>query len=270
MKTIKVLIADNTGWASTLEKANKLREWFLPIPLIIEVKKTNFTNVPFSKYGENLMGVDPVWYDTNISPLGKGYDIILFALDLKDWKGQGARGWRTDNSGGAVELQVGTGENETVLLPNMGAVLPSFFNYARHEICHALYFLTKQPDRTHELYDKNQLELVKTDLKFPSTFDTIITTITNFITQPSPADFAAKIERIRLQVPISATSSFRTKIRNIGVGGGPNSKPLSTLAVEVVCDDSSQAPKLIELCKKEGLTIIFELDHFHIQIPKSS
>lgn len=89
-------------------------------------------------------------------------------------------------------------------------------------------------------------------------------------TKTEQAIFAEKIERIRKQIKMSATSSFRTRKRNAYVGGMINSKHLENLAVDVILDFKIDSERLQELCKNENLTCLDEKNHFHIQIPKNA
>lgn len=166
---MKLLIVDNTKWTSWGAKTEELKNWFAPlVALDIEIQKTNFTDIPFQNYlSPHLRGVDKEWYDKNVSIRAIQHDIVLFVVDLMDWKGEWARGWRGDKTFGAIELQIGCGEYENVILPNSQDLFGSFFNYARHEICHALYMISGQPDRTHELYDSNRMNEILNDLKLP-------------------------------------------------------------------------------------------------------
>jgi hypothetical protein len=160
MKTIKLkLVANNLGkWKTLPDKINELKKWAKGIDLQIDLKYTTFDPVPFSiynplidQYNKKLIstqcqGVSPDWYDTNISSQAKGYDIVLFCLNMDQWEGNSARGWRTDSSNGPIELQVGSDEREHSSSYN------NFLMFAKHEISHALYMMTGQADRTHEFY----------------------------------------------------------------------------------------------------------------------
>lgn len=96
----------------------------------------------------------------------------------------------------------------------------------------------------------------------------IIALLQQILPQTEQAIFAEKINRIRMQVNISATSSFRTHNRNRKVGGVFNSKHLSNLAIDVILDNNTDNVLLKRLCTEEQLTYLFEGDHIHIQTLK--
>lgn len=154
MKKINLLIVLNANWSSLPQKIEELKKWYAPkVELEIEVQNTKYTDIPFVPYNEDKMGVDRYWFDTRISPrvtAGKT-DIVLFTLEVKDWPShKSVRGWRDNNyPTGAVEISVGVDENEG-LWQNGKLIDNMFIKYARHEIMHALYAITGQPDRTHE------------------------------------------------------------------------------------------------------------------------
>lgn len=177
MKQIKLLIvANNCDWSTWPEKITELKTWFGPlVDLEVTVTHTKYESVPFENYSsedtevvqKNLFGVVAWWYDLHISPLAKNHNIVLFVVSPDQWPaGNRARGWRTDRTYGAVELQIAAGESEKLKWNNFPS-LPSFFQLARHEICHALYMITGQTDRTHEFWDQGKIELALTDIKFP-------------------------------------------------------------------------------------------------------
>lgn len=165
-----VILANNCPWLKD-EHLKELKKWFASkTDLQIKVVETYHTNVPFTFYGiEGYYGVDRVWYDKNITntilKTHQNTDIVLFLVDSKDWKGGRARGWRADADNGIVELQVASTENEGIWVK--GAYMGStFFNYARHEILHALFMLTGQTDTTHFHWDRWQLENALAEINF--------------------------------------------------------------------------------------------------------
>ena len=176
MKILKVrIIANKLDWATWPAHISKLKKWFLPkIDMVFDLVHTDFDEVPFIQYTSNMLGVDHVWYDANITPMGKGYDIILFVLSPEQWRGNGARGWRTDRDQGPVQLQIAAGEFEKLYLPDPPRVnreTTTFFEYARHEIMHALFMITGQFDTTHYWYEQDPEKLINAlnELVFPET-----------------------------------------------------------------------------------------------------
>ena len=171
------IVANNCNWPSWPQKLEEMRAWFSPkLDLQFELVHTSFKNVPFVNYpnntngGKSMDGVEPLWYDANIDPLAVGFDIVMLVMNVAEWKGRDARGWRTDKAQGPVELQVAADENEHIYLPpNSRDVGTTFLNYGRHEILHALFMLTGQNDTTHYWWDKgvDQLGNALAELVFP-------------------------------------------------------------------------------------------------------
>lgn len=161
-----LLLANKSKWATWEDKISELKTWFNPkVQFEITLVHTNYDNVPLTTYSPGYQGIDPSWYDANISPLGKNFDIILFVLPLSQWSlTNGARGWRADRTFGAVELHIACDENEKTYL-NGTLIGSTFFNYARHEILHALFLISGQNDTTHYWYGINKLENCLNELK---------------------------------------------------------------------------------------------------------
>src|SRR5688572_11121536 len=112
MKNLKLLIVANNTWASWMDKAQTIKAAFSPhVDLTITVQRSNFDVIPFIDYGEGKVGVEHDFYNKNITVRANGYDIVLFAVPLSQWRSQKHRGYRTDRDAGPVELQVGGDEN---------------------------------------------------------------------------------------------------------------------------------------------------------------
>lgn len=170
MKKEVLIIFNNTDvWKTESDKLFELWKWFFPtIDLDIAGKYTDFNNIPFTPYDEKnyLYGIDPAWYTDNITPMSKGYDIVLFVVPVSQWKGGEARGWRSHrgkDGKGAVELHIGADEHERLYVGGVDEG-GTFFNYARHEILHALYLLANKQDNTHKYWDMGKLEYALLDL----------------------------------------------------------------------------------------------------------
>ena len=166
--TLKI-IANNCPWPSWPEKIAELQAWFSPrFNLKVDFATTSFTDIPFDGYVSTtgqpgLQGVDRDWYDDNITHLAPGYDMVMFVMDLREWKAAGARGWRTDRDSGPIELQAGVDEREFMQWPNFTS-MNAFYQIARHEICHALYMISGQIDNTHKYWDMGRLEYVLNEI----------------------------------------------------------------------------------------------------------
>lgn len=168
-----LILANSCKWKSWNQKLEKLSTWFSPkIELDITLKHTDFQDIPWSIYSSDdstqigFKGIDPVWYDKNVTPLGIGYDVVLLVLDRKDWKSLKARGWRTDYDQGPVQLHIGAGENENMKWTNFPP-MSAFFQLARHEILHACYMLSGQYDMTHHYWNRGEIEKALSNLNMP-------------------------------------------------------------------------------------------------------
>lgn len=161
---MKVLIvANNQKWKSWDKKIQDLKDWFKPaVKLDFDLIHTKIKDIPFKPVNTG-MEIDPDWYDKTIHPLSTGYDIVMFSVPLKQWKGGKIRGrWTADS---IQETQLGAdekGEYEYNGIKHEGG---RWFNIARHELCHALYRIQGKLDNTHKWWDAGKLEMALEDLK---------------------------------------------------------------------------------------------------------
>ncbi len=174
MLNIKVVF-NNCNWTSIDSKLTELGGWFSSFSPKIDYVKTSFNDIPFSSYSSTdntMLGVDKNWYDEHISPLGIGYQIVILVLERKQWKEpNGSRGWRNDDTVGAIELQIACDEFETNSgWPNFPATMNNFFLLSRHEVLHALYMISGQPDRTHYWWNQGKLESARDEIRLPNDY----------------------------------------------------------------------------------------------------
>jgi hypothetical protein len=164
-----LIVANSAEWKSWPQKIETLQKWFAwKVNFDVDLEHTSYSRIPFSEYGPAaFMGVDPVWYDDHVARLATGYDIVLFVVPVNQWYERNkARGWRYDNNFGPIELQIACDEQEH-LYQNGQDLGETFYQYARHEILHALYMLTGQEDRTHFYWDQGKLEGALLEIQFP-------------------------------------------------------------------------------------------------------
>lgn len=178
---MKILIlANNCRWKTWDSKINSLKKWFSINPEInleIILEHSSLKNIPWVPYISTdstqnklspLMGIDPKWYDNNVTFKAKGYDIVLLVLPMSEWKYENkARGWRTDKDQGPVELHIGCNEGQNLTDPS-GNKEDAFFQLARHEIIHALFMISGQNDTTHKWWDVGNLRAALEEIKIPS------------------------------------------------------------------------------------------------------
>lgn len=179
MKKLAILIvANNSQWSSWPQKIQRIKEWFASRVdfTIIDVKNTSFTDIPFQTSfgnGEGFYRVEDKWYDRNIASLAIGkYDIVIFVVPWSQWfKGNNAWGYKTLTDDGLVHIQIACGEQSVMYVPdppNPNRASDAFFEEARHELLHGLFFLTGQTDTTHKwATDYNRLEFALAEIKFP-------------------------------------------------------------------------------------------------------
>lgn len=76
--------------------------------------------------------------------------------------------------------------------------------------------------------------------------------------------FGLDVLTLKAQFGFSVTSWWRTVKRNQEVGGVPNSKHLSGLAIDLVLDNPSDNQAFIQAAQGLGLFVLDEGDHIHI------
>ncbi len=147
------IIANNISWdfQSTLPK---LAEWFKTyshnrLEAAFDVKQTDFENIPISPFN-GMQAIDVGWYRKNITPLATG-QISVFLVNPEQYQNNystwGFMTWA--DVGKSVRCEVSVYDDPN--FPEAHIAVHRIF----HEICHALQFLTGQPDRTHELLLQN-------------------------------------------------------------------------------------------------------------------
>jgi uncharacterized protein (TIGR02594 family) len=155
-----LIISNNQKWKSWSKKIQDIKDWFKPaVDLEFTLGPVDFKKIPFVPV-DNGKEIDPKWYDENILPLANGYDIVMFSVPLKQWKGGNIRGRWT--RGAIHKIQLGaneTGDYEYNKIKHEGG---RWFNIARHELCHAISAILKIQDRTHYWWELGTLtEILK-------------------------------------------------------------------------------------------------------------
>lgn len=225
MLKIKI-IANNVKWKSWPKKLNALYECFEQFNPVFEIEHTKFNDIPFTNYRDDLLGVDPTWYKQNITTKALGYDMVLLVLNNKQWKQPNrARGWRTNNDYGPVELQVGCDENQGFdFVADKYDFKQGFFQLASHEITHGLFMISGQPDTTHYYYDRGELEKAIKSIVLAEDFQIsglqrTINFLLTLLPKPMPKDLLPIVKRksdefIKLAsakgYTLRVTSGFRT------------------------------------------------------------
>lgn len=212
---MKVLIVANAcPWASWPEKITAIKAFYAPLlDLEIGIQHTDFQNVPLKTYpgtvtqfgpagatdvaGEDLE-IDQEWYAANIIPLATSYDIVVFQAANLAATGL-PLGVEFGKLNGLVCCETFVpDEAYDYFLPGAnGQIGTSIGNEAivdiEHEIAHALYTITGQPDNTHKFFYANQFTRVLTDLKLPNT------SLINALYQQVIADLEEELGLIKQQ-----------------------------------------------------------------------
>ena len=177
---MKILIIGNRCyWKTWQSKIDSLKEWLDKGPgtkgFQFDLIRTDLGNIPFIPYNDQgQLGIDPEWYNKNVTPLAFGYDICLFVVPRNQWlEPNRARGWRTDYDQGPVELHIGCDEYETRDAGGWSqfpSETSAFFLLAEHEILHALYKISGQADNTHYWWDRGQIERARDEIVLPKNY----------------------------------------------------------------------------------------------------
>lgn len=182
MRNIRVkLIQNNASWVTLGDKANAIEDFFNKNPYInmsVDLGYSKFQDIPF----ENIQAttgindslattptIERSWFNTNILPLCKGYDIVIFHISEADKKGRPTSTAITgDMDEGTFEITY-FGGNETdhsyINLENgeMRDMGNSFVFFCWHEISHGVYRICDLPDKTHRYFYAGEPEKVLAD-----------------------------------------------------------------------------------------------------------
>lgn len=152
MYPIKVLlVANNANWQSFPQKFDEIKTRVAQasgnqLDFQIDLMNTSFANVPVVPVGSGKI-IAEAWFDQNVTPLGRGYDFVVFLLVIPDPNAMGFRGYTTDHDQGPIECQIYcVAENESIGGPNLPP-MNMFVNIFIHEVAgHGLRQKTGQPD----------------------------------------------------------------------------------------------------------------------------
>lgn len=83
----------------------------------------------------------------------------------------------------------------------------------------------------------------------------------------TPLDFHQTMMVLSSRFAFRETSGYRDVLSNAQVGGHPQSRHMLWLARDVVLSHSHDIPHFVQEAKRQGLTVIDEGDHLHVQAP---
>jgi hypothetical protein len=81
----------------------------------------------------------------------------------------------------------------------------------------------------------------------------------------SVSEFAEKVARIGLACGFSVTSWGRSATHNAKVGGLDGSYHRLWMAVDGILDQPSDKAEFVHWCRREGISVLDEGDHLHVQ-----
>lgn len=227
-----LIVANDCEWASWSSKIAAIKAFYAPLlPLAIDLRYTDFQNVPLKEYPGIIttfvngtavdsngtdIEVDQDWFRQNIVPITGGYDIAVFQLGNVASRVGLPLGIKFGKFGSTwcCETFVSS-ETSHYYLPNPSGVgMNDLGDLAtviiEHELSHALYAITGQPDRTHEFFYAGNLARVLTDIVLPDHGKLIM------LYQQLVADLEAELGIIKGQSSAAdmniATSQFPPKI----------------------------------------------------------
>lgn len=272
MAPLKLKLIVNADWKSMPEKMAELKRWFSPaIDLQITSIQSVYKTVPFIRYPgpqKEPLGIDPIWYDKYVKPLGKDCDTFIFVLPMTIWPvTNSVRGW-----GGEGRLQVGCDEYESMYVGGV-PVVRTFFEYVRHELAHDFYRRQGKTDNTHKwIYNgtpEKMLEdlatpLTKTQVLLKQVMDLLIKLniktdpilIQNLIEQHMEAPTPPQ-SKYKWDTPANARHSSRVIMDEMGLTGLVD-KPTKLKAKDLLCaciqQESGFNPRAIGAKNSNGTT----------------
>jgi len=190
---MKVLIVANAcSWNSWPQKQAAIAAFWAPlVPLQIDLKQTDFTDIPTSTspgvvttFGPDGtytdapgmdVDIEQTWLEQNILPLAAGYDLVVLQIANQPPQAGLPLGVAIGKLQGiSVCMTFVTGENDNYYLgatagETMGVDLGNSAEVIiEHEISHELYELSGQTDNTHKFFYSNQFSKVLTDIVMPN------------------------------------------------------------------------------------------------------
>lgn len=272
MKTL--ILANNLPWETWDEKIQQLKAWWLPeINLDITLEHTKFSKIPFEKYTNNegkvSNGISKLWYDENISKpaLARGFDCVIFVVEMKQWKGGNTRGWNTYNNLGICEIHMRGQEKEKYSYNGVEYEGGEWFNIARHELSHAIYKSRKIADNTHKWFGVGNLSEVKKELSGGFLGHPMVLAVQRLLVPPTQYRYFNQSEVDGLHpelvkmldearhiagIPFKLNSTLRSPEQNKAVGGKPNSAHLRGLAVDIHAPTSAHKYKIVNSAIQVG------------------
>lgn len=135
------VVPNNSNWITLQGKLDTLKKWFIDysdnrFEPVFDIKQTAYNNIPFERVtAQPADCVQIDFYRKNITPLATG-QATLFIVNPDQYKPIGSFGMMTwGDYKKPVRIEITGYESELIIVERMF-----------HEICHALLFLSDQPD----------------------------------------------------------------------------------------------------------------------------
>lgn len=179
-----IIIANLCEWASWPAKIAAIKAFWAPlVDLEIDIKYTDYANIPTTKYAGTITQflptgavdvpgedteIDQTWFNANIGPLITGYDIAVFQTTSPTGNGL-PLGIKFEDLNGTWCCETFIpGEEDNYYLSGMTELGNSAEIIISHEISHAIYSITGQQDNTHLYFYANNFKRVLTDISLPT------------------------------------------------------------------------------------------------------
>jgi len=189
-----LVLANKCEWVSWPAKISAIKAFYAPLTALdIDIKYTDFANVPTTTVPGNVttfgpngaadvpgtdIEVDPAWLRENVLPLAAGYDIVVFqtttippepglplGITIGQLDGIYCCMTFTTVENGAYELPGAYLTPPSAGMDNLGDLATVIIE---HELSHALYEISDQPDNTHKFFYTGKFSRVLTDIVLPS------------------------------------------------------------------------------------------------------
>lgn len=136
------IVANEIPWSTLSNQLQNLKESFVQysnnrFEPVFEIKQSSYTDIPFEQIvAQPTKSISVDWYRNNITPLAiPDSQATLFLVNPSQWGADGSFGTMTWGD-----------PKKPVRMELIASNIDYFVPWAFHEICHALLFISCQPD----------------------------------------------------------------------------------------------------------------------------
>lgn len=211
----------------------------------------------------------------------EGYDITCLIYSWKDIVPRPTNPV-TYTSEGRIPMQIPVEWYTDFTVNPIKSYPETLTQFFLHELSHAIEFMAKSPDNTHDIIPGNQtsinyyLSLIKGNIPFLPKQTMTTTPKYKYFTAKEVTglkpELVALLDNARglAGTPFIITSGLRSVVKNKLVGGKANSSHLTGEAVDIACTDSAKRFKMVTALLKVGFNRIEVTDkHIHVDISKT-